>query len=87
MFALWLAAMVLLAIVARKEPRWRRFGLGLASALLLAFLFFQAACGGGGGGGGGPTPSGGTPAGTYTIMVAGTPPGTGAPTTVTLTVQ
>lgn len=86
-FAVWLAVMVLLAIVARKESRWRRFGFGLASALLLAFLFFQAACSSGGGGGGGPTPSGGTPAGTYTITVAGTPPGTGATTTVTLTVQ
>jgi hypothetical protein len=72
----------------RRFARTRPLALYLSAALLGLFLALLAACGGGsgGGGGGGPT-NPGTPAGTYTVTIAGTAGSLQNSGTVTLTVQ
>ncbi len=64
-----------------KETQRRRLAFGLTFGLVAVFLAIQIGCGGGGGGGGG------TPAGTYTITVAGQSGGLNHSTNVQLVVQ
>jgi hypothetical protein len=80
------AAFFLLLIPTRR----RRLKLAFGSLFLVLLAAALVACGGGGGGGS-PPPSGGTPTGSYTVVVTGTATIAGATVTrsvnVTVTVQ
>ena len=89
LYGLWIGLMALSLIGfagIRRFARTRARALYVSAGLLGLFLALLAACGGGGGGGGGPT-NPGTPAGTYTITIAGTAGSLQNSGTVTLTVQ
>jgi hypothetical protein len=89
-YGLWIGLMALSLIVfagIRRFARTRPLALYLSAALLGLFLALLAACGGGGGGGGGGPTNPGTPAGTYTVTIAGTAGSLQNSGTVTLTVQ
>jgi len=88
-YGLWIGLMVLSLIAfasIRRFARTRARALYVSAGLFGLFLALLAACGGGGGGGGGPT-NPGTPAGTYTITIAGTAGSLQNSGTVTLIVQ
>jgi Subtilase family len=86
LFLLTAFLLVTVAIL-RKHERVRAPVLYLASGLLILVVALQVACGGGGGGGGGGPTNPGTPAGTYTVTVAGTAGSLTNSVPVTLTVQ
>jgi hypothetical protein len=86
---LWIGLMALSLIVfagIRRIARTRPLALYVSAGVLGLFLALLAGCGGGGGGGAGPTKPG-TPAGTYTVAIAGTAGSLQNSGTVTLTVQ
>lgn len=89
---LLLLGMLIAVSIARRLPGTKlaasslRFGLSIATLLVLALI--MATCGGGsGGGGGGTPPQTGTPAGNYTLTVTGAASGLQHGTTLTLTVN
>jgi hypothetical protein len=89
LYGLWIGLMALSLIALagiRRFARTRARALYVSAGLLGLFLALLAACGGGGGGGGGPT-NPGTPAGTYTVTIAGTAGSLQNSGTVTLIVQ
>jgi hypothetical protein len=86
---LWIALMAVSLIVfagIRRFARTRPLALYVSAGVLGLFLALLAGCGGGGGGGGGPR-NPGTPAGTYTVAIAGTAGSLQNSASVTLTVQ
>jgi hypothetical protein len=88
-YGLWIGLMALSLIVfagIRRIARARALALYLSAGLLTLLQALLLSCGGGGGGGGGPT-NPGTPAGTYTVRIAGTAGSLQNSGTVTLTVQ
>jgi hypothetical protein len=88
LYAMWLVLpAMLLGTAGMAAPNRRKLLSYCLVFLLVGGCLLQVACGGastGGSGGGG---TGGTPAGTYTITVAGAAGSTHHTTTVTLTVQ
>ncbi len=88
-YGVWLPPFGLALAGVGVGSRRRKLMLGLFAVLLLSLLL--VACGGGsssGGGGGGGGGTGGTPAGSYSVIVTGTPSsGSQQFTTITLTVQ
>jgi hypothetical protein len=88
-YGLWIGLMALSLIVfagIRRIATTRALALYLSAGLLTLLLGLLLSCGGGGGGGAGPT-NPGTPAGTYTVTIAGTAGSLQNSGTVTLTVQ
>ena len=88
-YGLWIGLMALSLIVfagIRRFARTRPLALYVSAGVLGLFLALLAGCGGGGGGGGGPR-NPGTPAGTYTVAIAGTAGSLQNSASVTLTVQ
>jgi hypothetical protein len=86
-YATWLpvGGLALLGLgIGGKISRKRRLLIGLLLGGLLSLIVFQAACGASST----PTPpTGGTPAGTYTVTVTGTSGSASRTTSVTLVVQ
>ena len=83
----WVLAFTLLLLLARLTPARHRTKWAYASVLvvLLSALVWTSGCGGGGGGGGHHNP--GTPAGSYTLTVAGTSSGVSHTLNLTLKVN
>ena len=86
MFAMWLLLPAMLLSTAGMSTAQRKKLISyLLLTLAIAGVLFLVACGGGSSST--PTPTGGTPSGTYTVTVQGTAGALNATTTVTLTVQ
>jgi hypothetical protein len=88
LFAIWLVLpAMLLGTAGMAAPNRRKLLSYCLVFLLVSGCLLQMACSGASSGGGGGGGTGGTPAGTYTITVAGAAGSTQHATTVTLTVQ
>jgi hypothetical protein len=90
-YGLWIGLMALSLIVfagIRRLARTRALALYFSAGLLTLLLALLLSCGGGGGGGGGGGPTNpGTPAGTYTVTIAGTAGSLQNSASITLIVQ